>query len=48
MNLRYETNTGGSASEVIRPTYGVDDGEVEDREGNKEDGVERKDEQEGI
>ena len=35
MNLRYETYKGGSASEVIRPEYGVDDSEFEDRDKHK-------------
>ena len=46
MNLRYETNTRGSASEVIRPEYGVDDSGGEDKDKHKAEGGERGEEQE--
>ena len=48
MNLRYKTNKGGSASEVIRPEYGVyDSTEVVDKGKDKADGEERREEQGG-
>ena len=46
MNLRYETYKGGSASEVIRLEYGVDDSELEDKDRHKAGGEERREEQE--
>ena len=42
MNLHYETNTRGSASEVIRPEYGVDSSELEDKDRDKADGEEKR------
>jgi len=44
MNLHNKTNEGGSASEVIRPEYGVDDSELEDRDKQKAE-EEREEEQ---
>ena len=46
MNLRYETYKGGSASEVIRPEFGVDDDDLEDKDRHKAEGEERREEQE--
>ena len=44
--MRYETYKGGPASEVIRPEYGVDDSELEDKDSHKAGGEERREEQE--
>ena len=46
MNLHYETNTRGSASEVIRPECGVDSCEPREKDKDKADGDERREEQE--
>ena len=45
MNLRYETYKGGSASEVIRPEYGVDDIDIEEKDRQEAGGEERREEQ---
>ena len=50
MNLRYETNTGGSASEVIRPEYRVGDSQLQDRDKHKaeeEEGGKEEEDSEG-
>ena len=49
MNLHYQTNLGGSASEVIRPEYGVDEStEFDDKDKDKAVGVESGEAEGGI